>query len=162
MRFPRYIGIAAVGAIALAACGSGGGNSAGSYGSSAATSPPAAVAQSATGAVHTGETALGQVLVDANGLTLYGRTSDVNGMSSCNGACATAWPPVTVASATLPARYDAKVFSVVTRADGSHQLRAGKWPLYRYAGDAKAGDTNGQGSGGVWFVVQPSGALRKV
>jgi predicted lipoprotein with Yx(FWY)xxD motif len=161
MRFPRYLGIAAVGAIALAACGSGGGNSAGGgYGAPAATSPPPAVAQAATPAVHTGQTKLGSVLVDANGMTLYGYTKDTNGMSNCNGACATAWPPVTVSSATLPAGYDAKVFSVVTRADGSHQLRAGKWPLYRFASDAQSGDTNGQGVNG-FFVVQPTGALNK-
>ena len=35
-------------------------------------------------------------------------------------------------------------------------LKAGAWPLYRFAGDAAPGDTNGQGSGGVWFVVGPT------
>jgi predicted lipoprotein with Yx(FWY)xxD motif len=160
MRLPQVLGLAAVGVIALAACGSGGGgNSAGSYGAPA-TSPPPAVAQSATGAVHTGQTKLGSVLVDANGRTLYGFTSDTNGMSNCDGSCATIWPPVTVSGPTLPTRYDAKVFSVVMRGDGTYQLRAGKWPLYRYTGDAAPGDSNGQGVGG-FFVVQPTGALNK-
>jgi predicted lipoprotein with Yx(FWY)xxD motif len=31
---------------------------------------------------------------------------------------------------------------------------AGK-PLYRYAGDAQAGDVNGDGVGGVWHVAKP-------
>jgi hypothetical protein len=31
--------------------------------------------------------------------------------------------------------------------------------LYRFSGDAAAGDTNGQGQGGVWFVVAPDGTL---
>jgi len=31
------------------------------------------------------------------------------------------------------------------------------WPLYRYAGDAAAGDTNGQGTGSVWYVVGADG-----
>jgi hypothetical protein len=31
-------------------------------------------------------------------------------------------------------------------------------PLYYFAGDAKAGDANGDGSGGVWHVVRPGAA----
>ena len=160
MRFPPFIAATALGAIALAACGSGGGYS--SPSAAANTVPSATVATaSATAAVSTRATALGRVLVDATGLTLYGRTVDTNGMPTCVDACATAWPPLTVAGSSLPAGLDAKVFSVVARPDGSYQLKAGKWPLYRYAGDAKAGDTNGQGSGGVWFAVTPTGALHK-
>ena len=37
---------------------------------------------------------------------------------------------------------------------------AGK-PLYRYAPDKAAGDTNGQGTGGIWFVVGADGKLIK-
>jgi predicted lipoprotein with Yx(FWY)xxD motif len=100
------------------------------------------------------------VLVDGHGLTLYGRTLDVNGASSCTDSCAMAWPPLLVNGTTLPAGLDAAVFSVVARPDGTHQLKAGKWPLYRFAGDAKAGDTNGEGSEG-FFVVAPTGKLVK-
>src|SRR5205085_4862425 len=32
-------------------------------------------------------------------------------------------------------------------------------PLYRYSGDEKAGDVKGQGVGGVWHAIAPSGAL---
>jgi predicted lipoprotein with Yx(FWY)xxD motif len=49
----------------------------------------------------------------------------------------------------------------VSRPDGSHQLKAGKWPLYRFAGDAAPGDVNGQGTAGVWYVVIPNGSLNK-
>jgi predicted lipoprotein with Yx(FWY)xxD motif len=163
MRFPRMLAVAAfaaVGAITLAACGTG------SYGAApSATSAPSTAAlspvKSSAAPVRTANTSLGTVLVDGNGRTLYGLTKDMNGMSSCNGTCATLWPPLTVAGSTLPAGLDPNVFSIVTRADGSHQLRAGKWPLYRYAGDTAAGDTNGQGSGGVWFVLAPTGKLIK-
>ena len=31
------------------------------------------------------------------------------------------------------------------------------WPLYYFHEDAAAGDTNGQGLGGVWFLVSPTG-----
>ena len=37
--------------------------------------------------------------------------------------------------------------------DGQFQLEAGRWPLYRYAGDSGVGDVYGQGSGGTWFAV---------
>jgi len=159
MRFAHLVAAAAIGAVALTACGSGGSYS--SPSASANAVAPAATATAGAAVVTTGMTALGPVLVDAHGLTLYGRTPEANGIPTCVDACAQAWPPLTVAGASVPAGLDAKVFSVVTRPDGSHQLKAGKWPLYRYSGDASAGDTNGQGTGGVWFVVTPSGALHK-
>ena len=111
--------------------------------------------------MKTAGTSLGEVLVDSEGRTLYGLTQDSDGMPTCVEACAKAWPPVTVDGTNLPAQLDATIFSVVTRPDGSHQLEAGKWPLYRFVGDAAPGDTNGQGSDGMFFVVTPSGTLRK-
>jgi hypothetical protein len=51
------------------------------------------------------------------------------------------------------------VNSLVPRDDGTFQQRAGVWPLYRFAGDAAPGETNGQGSGGVWFAAAPDGSL---
>jgi predicted lipoprotein with Yx(FWY)xxD motif len=129
------------------------------YGNEPSAPVPAPAAAAAP--VSTATTSLGEVLVDANGMTLYGFTKDADGNSSCNDKCAEAWPPLTIDSDQLPAGLDAKVFSVIARADGSHQLKAGKWPLYRFAGDSAAGDVNGQGSGGSWFVVDPAGKLIK-
>lgn len=161
MRYLRIVAVSALGVIALAACGSGGS----SHGSTGAYAAPVISngkpTPQAAPAASTGNTALGPVLIDAHGGTLYGLTRDMNGMSSCTGACATAWPPLTVTGPSLPAGLDAHVFSVIARPDGSYQLRAGTWPLYRYAGDATPGDTNGQGSGGVWFAVAPTGKLHK-
>ena len=116
---------------------------------------------SATAPVTTASTSLGNALVDAEGRTLYGFTKDANGTPTCVDGCATAWPPALVPSDQLPAGLDAAVFSVVARPDGTHQLEAGTWPLYRFAGDDKAGDVNGQGSGGNWFVAAPDGTLIK-
>ena len=50
---------------------------------------------------------------------------------------------------------DSGVFSTVARDDGAAQLTAGQFPLYYFSGDARPGDVNGQGSGNVWFVVDP-------
>jgi predicted lipoprotein with Yx(FWY)xxD motif len=131
--------------------GSGSASGSGSGGAGASAAPPATV----------GQTSLGQALVDDKGHTLYGLTKDSAGTSTCVDACANAWPPVIVQGTSVPAGLDGNVFSVIARPDGSHQLKAGKWPLYRFSGDAAAGDVNGQGSGGVWFVVAPNGSLNK-
>jgi predicted lipoprotein with Yx(FWY)xxD motif len=111
--------------------------------------------------VSVGTTEAGDVLVDAAGLSLYGFLDDADGEPTCEGACADAWPPILVDSAELPSGLDADTFSVVERPDGTFQLKAGKWPLYLFAGDAAPGDINGQGSGDVWFLSAPDGSLIK-
>jgi predicted lipoprotein with Yx(FWY)xxD motif len=168
----------AAGAALLAACGSSGSGSgttvAPATQAPATTTAPATEAPATTGSsapagtaageaapVTVAKTSLGDILVDAKGMTLYAFTNDSNGTATCTGGCAQAWPPATVDSEDLPAGLDAKVFSVVEGADETYQLKAGQWPLYTYAGDQAAGDTNGQGSGGKWFVVAPDGSLIK-
>jgi predicted lipoprotein with Yx(FWY)xxD motif len=160
MRARAIIGIGAA-ALALAACGGGYGSDGSSSrsGTSDAGAPAAPSADAAP--VGKSDTGLGTVLVDEDGLTLYGLTDDTNGIPSCDGACADAWPPLTVEGADLPAGLDPNLYSVVERSDGTFQLEAGDWPLYRFAGDAAPGDTNGQGSGGVWFAAAPDGSLVK-
>ncbi len=121
-----------------------------------ATAPPVPAAATP---VQVTDSPLGQILADAGGLTVYGFTQDTDGNPTCNEACADAWPPVVVDGDALPDGLDPNVFSLVERDDGSQQLKAGTWPLYRFAGDAGPGETNGQGSGDVWFVVAPDGTL---
>jgi predicted lipoprotein with Yx(FWY)xxD motif len=110
-------------------------------------------------AVSTATTELGEVLVDDAGISLYAFTEDADGVPTCEGACADAWPPLTVEGSELPDGLDAAVFSVVEAPDGSFQLAAGGHPLYRFAGDSGPGSIAGQGSGGVWFLVDPAGEL---
>jgi len=128
-----------------------------------ATPAPAAPSDSDGQPVPVGVSATeaGEILVDAGGLSLYGFTNDSDGQSNCDGACADAWPPLLVDGVELPRGLDPQVFSIVTRSDGSFQLKAGKWPLYRFAGDGGPGEINGQGSGGVWFLAGPDGSLLK-
>jgi len=154
MKIRSLIAGAAFGAIGLTACGSGA-----AYDAPAAA--PSTPSTDAPAAVAARDSSLGRILVDGKQLTLYGLTEDDGGMSTCFDACATAWPPLTVAGTSLPPGLDPSVFSIVSRPDGTHQLEAGTWPLYRYIGDAAPGDVNGQGSGGVWFVVTPTGGLHK-
>ena len=94
------------------------------------------------------------ILTDDQGLTLYHLTKDQDGASTCYDACAAAWPPVLIDA--LPTTQDANLalsLGLTQRTDGSQQLTYQNQPLYYFVGDANPGDTNGQASGGVWFVV---------
>ncbi|MEO5898699.1 MAG: hypothetical protein ABIR68_01045 [Ilumatobacteraceae bacterium] len=115
--------------------------------------------------VTTGDSALGTILVDAAGQTMYGFTKDVDGVPTCVDGCAKAWPPVIVsdvaAKALADSKLDQSLFSIVERPDGQHQLKIGKWPMYTFSGDTGAGEINGQGSGTSWFVIGPDSKLIK-
>lgn len=116
----------------------------------------------AAASVQLGETSFGEVLVDADGQSLYAFTKDVDGTPTCADACADAWPPATTdADLAVGEGLDSAAFSLVPALEGGQQLKAGVWPLYRFAGDEAPGDTNGQGSGGVWFLVDADGKLVK-
>src|SRR4051794_21791069 len=69
---------------AVAACGGGG--------ATASTTPPKASTPPTS--IGTTSTALGTILVDAQGRTLYLFTHDSGSTSTCTGACASAWPPL--------------------------------------------------------------------
>ena len=104
---------------------------------------------------------LGEILVDADGHTLYAFTRDESGTPTCSGDCASTWPPYLLAGEIVVGDgLDASTFTTVTT-EGGEQLKAGKWPLYTFLGDSAPGDANGQGSGGVWFVVRADGTLIK-
>jgi len=90
------------------------------------------------------------VLASKDGKTLYMFDKDAAGKSNCNGGCAAAWPPFMVANPAL-AGGD---FSMVKRDDGASQWAFKGMPLYFFAGDAKAGDVNGDKQGGVWHVLR--------
>ncbi|MGW0904910.1 hypothetical protein [Streptomyces sp. NPDC002853] len=105
--------------------------------------------------------ALDPVVVNGSGFTLYRFDKDTASpsKSTCNGACATTWPPVLVdrGSKIFVDGVRASDVGVVRRDDGTRQVTVGGWPVYRFSKDLKPGDTNGQGVGGTWFGVQPDG-----
>lgn len=108
--------------------------------------------------VHATESDLGTILVDPDGFTLYVFTVDTDGESTCYDDCADLWPPVPGDSA-ISSDLDASIFGTTTRTDGSEQLTVNGMPLYLYTPDTSAGDTTGQGVGGVWFVVDSAGEM---
>jgi predicted lipoprotein with Yx(FWY)xxD motif len=104
------------------------------------------------------DTALGSVLVDRDGNTLYLFTKDAAGAPACNADCLANWPPLLADAAATPGDgLSAADFATIAAADGSQQVTFHGHPLYTYAGDQTAGDTNGQGVGGAWFVVDAQG-----
>jgi len=116
----------------------------------------------ATVSAQVADSPLGQILVDAEGNTLYGFTNDADGVPTCTGDCAATWPAHLVeGEPALGEGLDPAVFTLVEGAEGGQQLKAGAWPLYRFSGDSAPGDVNGQGSGGVWFAVAADGSLLK-
>lgn len=110
------------------------------------------------GDVAVAETDLGEVLVDAEGNTLYMFDQDSGGTSSCEGGCAEQWPPLeTDGEPTAGEGADAGLLGTTDRSDGTAQVTYDGLPLYTYAPDSGPGDTTGQGVGGVWWVVAPDG-----
>jgi len=96
------------------------------------------------------DTAIGSVLVDASGMTLYTFDKDDAGMSSCYGQCATNWPPFLAADGAM-ADGD---YTIIDRTDGTKMWAYDGMPLYFWKNDAKPSDTTGDGVGGVWHAVK--------
>ena len=162
-------------AIILVACGSTGtGSSTGIYGSNSGASPTATTASSgapcgtysvcstptastsgSSASIKTATVTLNgtstTILTNAQGLTLYYRTTDT-ASSVCSGSCASAWPPllstsVPASSTSLPGK-----LTVQPTANGS-QVEYNGHPLYTYSHDSAAGQMNGECVGSIWLVA---------
>jgi predicted lipoprotein with Yx(FWY)xxD motif len=125
---------------------------------------PGTVSPAPTGpaAIAVAQTSLGSILTDSKGLTVYLFEKDGGTTSACNGPCAAAWPPVTdtPAQPTAGGGANQALLGTTIRTDGATQLTYAGHPLYRFAGDQKPGDTNGQGLrsfGAGWDALRPSG-----
>ena len=135
----------------VAACGSGGGT--------ATALPKTASGQPAT--VGVANSGLGKILVDSQGRTLYLFEKDSRTTSACTGACTGDWPPLQAnGKPTAGDGATASWLGTSARRDGKPQVTYNGHPLYRYQGDQKPGDTNGQGVtafGAAWFALTPAG-----
>jgi predicted lipoprotein with Yx(FWY)xxD motif len=153
----RTAAVAGVAALALAVAGCGGG-SGGAYGGSSGA--PAA-AGSGAASVALAQSDLGKILVDGQGRTLYLFEADKGTASTCAGACASAWPPLTTAGSPIAgAGVSASKLGTTKRGDGTTEVTYHGHPLYTYAGDGAPGQTTGQGSddfGAEWYVLSAAG-----
>jgi len=156
-----FAGAALLAALTVAAAACGGNDDEGSRTRTPGTAAPTTAAQAANGTtVAVASSSLGDILVDGDGRTLYAFTKDKGDQSACSGQCATNWPALT-GPATAGTGAQAALLSTAMQADGNSQVTYGDRPLYYFAGDAKPGDTNGQGVGNVWFAVRGDGELVK-
>jgi predicted lipoprotein with Yx(FWY)xxD motif len=120
-------------------------------------SPPPDEA-TAAGTVLVAGSDLGDILTDAEGMTLYMFMPDENGEPTCYDDCAATWPPLEAEGDPIAGDgVDRSLLGTVERTDGAAQVTYNDMPLYYFAPDEAAGDTNGQGVGDVWWVVSPSG-----
>ncbi len=143
----------------LAGCTGDGGESDGSDGTDGASGDGTTTAGNAAVRVSSHDD-LGDVLVDADGMTLYAFTNDEQGAdaSACTGDCSDSWPPLSVENPTAGADVTAEL-TTFEREGGDVQVAANGWPLYHYAQDQDPGDAEGQGVGDAWWVLGPDGTL---
>ena len=111
-------------------------------------------------------TRYGVVLVNSSGMTLYRFTPDSKGVNTCTSvpACARFWPRLLVKGAARPkvgSGANTSLVGTIKQPKGLTQVTYGGFPLYVFAGDKKAGDVNGEGLDGKWYVVNLKGALVK-
>ena len=154
--FPaRVAGAVSAGALLAlaAACSSGGSSSAPSGGTSSTSSMPGA-SSTAGATVNTASVTVSgaetTVLTAPDGHTLYYFTPDTaSGTSTCTGSCASLWPAL---KATNPTEASAAK-GTLTVVGG--QVVYNGHPLYEYTGDSAAGQANGEGVMGQWYVATP-------
>ncbi len=97
--------------------------------------------------------------IDREDFTLYVFDNDLNDTdgdgvddSDCNATCAENWPPLFADNGAT----EIGEYTIVDRDDGTRQWAYSGRPLYFFVGDANAGEVNGEGLGGIWFIARPS------
>ena len=101
-------------------------------------------------------------LADGQGRALYLFEADKGSTSTCTGACAAAWPPVTASAMPMAGGgVSQSMFGTTKRADGTEQLTYNGHPLYYFSADTGSGTAKGQGVkafGSDWYVVNAKGS----
>jgi predicted lipoprotein with Yx(FWY)xxD motif len=124
---------------------------------SESAAPSESAEASGEAAVVTADSDLGAILTDAAGMTIYFFANDTEGTSNCEGDCLANWPPVEAEDSPAAGEGVTAELGTIERSDGTRQLTVNGFPAYYFAADAAAGDVNGQGVGGVWWVFGADG-----
>jgi len=142
----------------LAACGSS--SSSNTTSSAASTQPAAQTSSSSSSAavVKSASNSLGTILVNSQDMTLYHLSGEQNGKFICtSSACLGVWHPLIASSSGAPSG-EVGSLGTVKRPEGTMQVTYKGTPLYTFAQDEQAGETNGQGikDVGTWSAVTTS------
>ena len=99
--------------------------------------------------------------LEKQGFSLYTFDNDGIDTANClelgNGGCINAWPPVLADGGAKPSG----LYGVATQENGVDQWTFRGKPLYLFGNDIEAGDTNGQGAGGVWYLATKEPAIQR-
>jgi predicted lipoprotein with Yx(FWY)xxD motif len=159
MRLPKHLLVGGAVVIAMAAM------TAVALGATHTTTGPSVRATHSASSgvkVAVANSALGRVLVDGRGRTLYLFEGDKRGKSACSGKCAGFWPPL-IASGKPLATAGAKtsLLGTTKRPDGRLQVTYNHHPLYTFVKDTQKGQTNGEELdvfGAEWYAISAAGA----
>jgi predicted lipoprotein with Yx(FWY)xxD motif len=150
------LAVAAIALVAAVVAGCGGGDN---QATAASGNSNAAGGSQTIGVSNIG--GLGKVLVDSTGRTVYLFEKDTGPKSTCFGACATEWPPVTTSGKPKAGNgVTASMLGTAKRSDGGTQVTYNGHPLYRFQADQKPGDATGQNVdafGAEWYVLSTAG-----
>ena len=120
-------------------------------------------AHSGRAKVELRRTAVGTILVNSRGFTIYAFTRDGRNRDNCAASrpCINVWPPVTTLGAPIagPGVRSSLLGTIPLKGGGRQVTYAGR-PLYYYVGDRRPGQILCQGVaefGGTWDVVAPDG-----
>ena len=102
---------------------------------------------------------VGDVTVDAKGMTVYVFDKDVagSGSSACTGDCQKLWVAVPAASDQPVAVGITAPIGVISGPGGGKQVTIGGLPVYTHTGDTAPGNTNGQLYRNLWHALTPAG-----
>lgn len=136
------VGLGAAGAVlvaVLSACGSGSSSATSAAGSGSGAPQSKATATESASALKTRSIAIGTVLVDPSGRTVYELVGDTANNPTCAGRCLAIWPPVT---------------------QNGRQVIVHGHPAFTYVRDTAAGQAKGQNvtdQWGRWLALDAGG-----
>jgi predicted lipoprotein with Yx(FWY)xxD motif len=140
-----------------------------------ASASAVATAQGHTGDAHAAgattvklrNTAVGKILVDSSGFTLYEFTKDTHNTNTCVKVkgCSKVWPALTTSGTPAGGPgVKASLLSTIKLSGGVKQVTYAGHPLYTYSESVEAGETSYVGVkhfGGSWDAVNAAGGAVK-
>lgn len=82
--------------------------------------------------------------------SLYTFDNDTAGTSNCTATCLNNWPALMADEGAVAV----PPYTLVARSGGKFQWALNDMPLYFFAGDTAAGETKGEGVGGIWHLAR--------